>query len=191
MAAWRSGGRSSCRAAGLRAATADTAATSSWSPASGTTRWCISGSIPNTRRERGRHGEGSNCTGREGEDVVLKVPVGTIVYDELTGELVHDFAGPDERVVIAQGGRGGRGNARFATSTHQAPREHEQGFPGEERDAAAGVEAAGRCRAGGISECRQVHADFADLGGAAEDCGLSVYDAAAEPGRGGGGRAAG
>jgi GTP-binding protein len=88
---------------------------------------------PEYKAERGRHGEGKNCTGREGESVVLKVPVGTIVRDELTGELVHDFAGPDERVVIAQGGRGGRGNARFATSTHQAPREHEQGFPGEER----------------------------------------------------------
>jgi len=88
---------------------------------------------PEYKAERGRHGEGSNCTGREGVDVVLKVPVGTIVYDELTGELVHDFAGPDERVIIAKSGRGGRGNARFTTSTHQAPREHEQGFPGEER----------------------------------------------------------
>ena len=88
---------------------------------------------PEYTAERGRHGEGKNCTGREGESIVLKVPVGTIVRDELTGELVHDFAGPDERIVIAQGGRGGRGNARFATSTHQAPREHEQGFPGEER----------------------------------------------------------
>ena len=88
---------------------------------------------PEYKAERGRHGEGSNCTGREGEDVVLKVPVGTIVYDLMTGELVHDFAGPDERVIIARGGRGGRGNSRFTTSTHQAPREHEQGFPGEER----------------------------------------------------------
>jgi GTP-binding protein len=88
---------------------------------------------PEYKAERGRHGEGSNCTGREGVDVVLKVPVGTIVRDELTGEVVHDFSGPDERVVIAHGGRGGRGNARFATSVHQAPREHEQGFPGEER----------------------------------------------------------
>jgi len=88
---------------------------------------------PEYKAERGRHGEGSNCTGREGEDVILKVPVGTIVYDEMTGELVHDFTGPDERVVIVRGGRGGRGNARFATSTHQAPREHEAGFPGEER----------------------------------------------------------
>jgi GTP-binding protein len=88
---------------------------------------------PEYKAERGRHGEGSNCTGREGDDVVLKVPVGTIVYDELTSEVVHDFGGPDERVIIAKGGRGGRGNARFTTSTHQAPREHEQGFPGEER----------------------------------------------------------
>src|SRR5215831_5114378 len=88
---------------------------------------------PEYKAERGRHGEGSNCTGREGETVVLKVPVGTIVYDELSGELVHDFTGPDEHVIIACGGRGGRGNARFATSTHQAPRGCEQGFPGEER----------------------------------------------------------
>ena len=88
---------------------------------------------PEYKGERGRHGEGSNCTGREGDDVLLQVPVGTVVYDEMTGELVHDFAGPDERVIIAKGGRGGRGNSRFATSTHQAPREHEQGFPGEER----------------------------------------------------------
>jgi GTP-binding protein len=65
---------------------------------------------------------------------VLKVPVGTIVYDEDTGEMVHDFSRPDERVVIARGGRGGRGNAQFATSTHQAPREHEDGRPGEERN---------------------------------------------------------
>ncbi|HZP25100.1 MAG TPA: GTPase ObgE [Terriglobales bacterium] len=89
---------------------------------------------PEYKAERGRHGEGSNRTGREGENVVLKVPVGTIVYDELTGEVVHDFSHPDEHVVIARGGRGGRGNARFATSTHQAPREHEEGRPGEERN---------------------------------------------------------
>ncbi len=88
---------------------------------------------PEYKAERGRHGEGSNKTGREGANVVLKVPVGTIVYDETTGELVHDFSHPDERIVVARAGRGGRGNARFATSTHQAPREHEEGHPGEER----------------------------------------------------------
>ncbi len=88
---------------------------------------------PEYKAERGRHGEGSNKTGREGGDVTLKVPVGTIVYDEETDQKVWDFSRPDERIVIAHGGRGGRGNARFATSTHQAPREHEDGRPGEER----------------------------------------------------------
>jgi len=88
---------------------------------------------PEYKAERGRHGEGSNKTGREGVDVTLKVPVGTIVYDEETGQKVWDFSRPDESIVIAHGGRGGRGNARFATSTHQAPREHEDGRPGEER----------------------------------------------------------
>src|SRR5262244_402199 len=88
---------------------------------------------PEYKAERGRHGEGAKRTGRDGVDVILKVPVGTIVYDEETGEKVHDFSHSDERVVIARGGRGGRGNAQFATSTHQAPREHEDGRPGEER----------------------------------------------------------
>ena len=88
---------------------------------------------PEYKAERGRHGEGSNRTGREGVDVILKVPVGTLVYDDATGERVHDFSRADDRIVIARGGRGGRGNARFATSTHQAPRECEAGFPGEER----------------------------------------------------------
>jgi GTP-binding protein len=88
---------------------------------------------PEHKAERGRHGEGSNCTGRDGESVVLKVPVGTIVYDKETGEKVHDFSQPDERVIVAHGGRGGRGNQHFATSTHRAPREHEEGKPGGER----------------------------------------------------------
>ena len=88
---------------------------------------------PEYSAERGRHGEGSNKTGREGVDVMLKVPVGTIVYDDETGDKVFDFSQPDQRLVIAHGGRGGRGNARFATSVHQAPREHEEGRPGEAR----------------------------------------------------------
>lgn len=88
---------------------------------------------PEHKGERGEHGMGSNCTGRDGKNVVLKVPVGTQLYDAETGELVHDFSHPDERVVIAKAGRGGRGNQHFATSTHQAPREHELGKPGEER----------------------------------------------------------
>src|SRR3954470_1018580 len=88
---------------------------------------------PEHNAQRGRHGEGSNCTGQAGYDVVLKVPVGTSVYDIESGELVHDFSQPNERVIVAHGGRGGRGNQHFPTSTHQAPREHEDGRPGEER----------------------------------------------------------
>jgi GTP-binding protein len=88
---------------------------------------------PEYKGERGRHGEGSNRSGKEGHEVVLKVPVGTILCDADTGERIHDFSRPDERLVIARGGRGGRGNQHFATPTHQAPREHELGRAGEER----------------------------------------------------------
>jgi GTP-binding protein len=88
---------------------------------------------PEHRAERGRHGEGSNRTGHDGACVELKVPVGTLVRDAETGEALKDFTRPDEVFLVARGGRGGRGNARFATSTHQAPREHEPGKPGEER----------------------------------------------------------
>jgi GTP-binding protein len=88
---------------------------------------------PEHRADRGRHGEGSNRKGRDADSIELPVPVGTVVYDAETGEMVHDFTHPGERFTIARGGRGGRGNARFATSTHQAPTEHEAGRPGEER----------------------------------------------------------
>jgi GTP-binding protein len=88
---------------------------------------------PEHEAGRGRHGEGSNRTGRDGEAIELPVPVGTVVYDEETGEKLHDFTRHGERFVIAKGGRGGRGNARFASSTHQTPTEHEAGRPGEER----------------------------------------------------------
>ena len=88
---------------------------------------------PLHRAQRGEHGMGSNCTGLDGRSITLHVPVGTALYDLETGELVHDFQQPDECIVVAKGGRGGRGNQHFATSTHQAPREHELGRPGEER----------------------------------------------------------
>jgi len=88
---------------------------------------------PEHKAQRGEHGMGSNCTGQDGRSITLQVPVGTSLYDAATGELVHDFREPDERIVVAKGGRGGRGNQHFATSTHQAPREHELGRAGEER----------------------------------------------------------
>ena len=86
---------------------------------------------PEHNAQRGRHGEGSQRTGRDGTDVELPVPIGTVVYDAETGEQLYDFTHPGERYVVAKGGKGGKGNARYATSTHQAPTEHEDGFPGE------------------------------------------------------------
>jgi GTP-binding protein len=88
---------------------------------------------PEHTAERGRHGEGSNRTGREGTSIDVPVPVGTLVYDDETGELLHDFTRPGERFVIARGGKGGRGNQHFATPVHQAPTEHEPGRPGDEK----------------------------------------------------------
>jgi GTPase len=85
------------------------------------------------RAQRGRHGEGSNCSGHSGEDTLLQVPVGTVVHDEGTGEQLADLTAPGQRITVAVGGRGGRGNQHFAKPWHQAPRESEEGQPGEER----------------------------------------------------------
>jgi GTPase len=86
------------------------------------------------RADRGRHGEGSNCSGHAGADTVLLVPVGTVVTDETTGERLADLTKPGQRLTVVQGGRGGRGNQHFAKPWHQAPRESEEGQPGEERN---------------------------------------------------------
>jgi GTP-binding protein len=85
------------------------------------------------RADRGRHGEGSNCTGHSATDMVLEVPVGTVVFDLDTGEQLADLTGANQRFVAARGGHGGRGNQHFAKPWHQAPRESEDGQRGEER----------------------------------------------------------
>ncbi|HEY3041865.1 MAG TPA: GTPase ObgE [Pyrinomonadaceae bacterium] len=84
--------------------------------------------------ERGRHGEGSNCSGREGEDRIVRVPVGTQIFDSTSGELLQDLAADGARWLAAKGGRGGFGNAHFATSTNRAPRYHQVGSKGEEME---------------------------------------------------------
>ncbi|MEM7261275.1 MAG: GTPase ObgE [Planctomycetota bacterium] len=86
--------------------------------------------------KRGAHGMGKNRTGANGADVVIRVPKGTLVRDTKTGELIVDIQEHGQEVVIARGGRGGRGNKRFATSTHQAPREFEDGEPSVELELA-------------------------------------------------------
>ncbi|MEW5762825.1 MAG: GTPase ObgE [Bacillota bacterium] len=85
------------------------------------------------RAARGAHGLGKNMHGRDGEDLVVRVPVGTVVRDAATGALLADLVTDGQEVVVARGGRGGRGNARFATSTRRAPAFAEKGKPGEER----------------------------------------------------------
>ncbi|MFL6236190.1 MAG: GTPase ObgE [Thermoanaerobaculia bacterium] len=83
--------------------------------------------------DRGRHGEGSNRAGKDGEDLEVAVPLGTVVYDEETGEMLGEILTDGERLRVVAGGRGGRGNARFATATNQAPRRADPGQGGEER----------------------------------------------------------
>lgn len=82
----------------------------------------------------GGRGGPNNMTGRSGEDLIIQVPPGTMVYDDDTGELLGDLIEPGQRLVVCRGGRGGRGNARFATPRNQAPRIAEKGEPGEERN---------------------------------------------------------
>ncbi|MGH9869126.1 MAG: GTPase ObgE [Candidatus Polarisedimenticolia bacterium] len=82
---------------------------------------------------RGQHGMGSNCHGRNGDDLIIPVPPGTVVLDETGTQVLADLREAGERFVAAKGGRGGRGNARFATSTNQAPRRHDPGEEAEQR----------------------------------------------------------
>ncbi len=89
---------------------------------------------PEHKADRGGHGEGSDRSGRDAADVTVRVPVGTQVLDTETGDLLHDLATDGERWLAARGGRGGFGNAHFATSTNRAPRYHQEGSPGDERE---------------------------------------------------------
>ncbi len=82
---------------------------------------------------RGSHGQGSNKTGKRGADIEVRIPVGTLVCDEKTGEVIHDFTDPQDRFPIAAGGRGGHGNAHFASSTNRTPSRAQDGLPGEEK----------------------------------------------------------
>lgn len=89
---------------------------------------------PEHKAERGRHGEGSNRFGKDGADTIVKVPVGTEIYDAESNDLLFDFTEPGQRYRAAKGGKGGWGNAHFATSTQRAPKYHYNGRPGEERE---------------------------------------------------------
>lgn len=86
------------------------------------------------KAKRGAHGSGSNSTGLSREDIYIDMPVGTIIKDKKNGRVVADLTQPDEVILLAKGGRGGRGNAHFATSTNRAPHTAEDGGAGEERE---------------------------------------------------------
>jgi GTP-binding protein len=88
---------------------------------------------PHYKAQRGQHGKGKNCTGRSGDDLFIHVPVGTQVRDIESGEVIADLVEAGQNMIVARGGKGGRGNARFATSTRQAPRYCEPGVDGEEK----------------------------------------------------------
>jgi GTP-binding protein len=91
------------------------------------------GRSPRYAAQKGQPGGTANCTGRSGEDLVIEVPIGTEVRDVVRGHLLRDLVAEGDEVVIARGGRGGRGNSRFATAVNQAPRRSDPGEPGEER----------------------------------------------------------
>jgi GTP-binding protein len=82
----------------------------------------------------GQPGEGKNRSGKSAKDLLIKVPVGTVIKDRKTGEVLFDLAKPGQKAIVARGGKGGRGNMRFATPVDRAPRKFEKGEPGEERD---------------------------------------------------------
>ncbi len=88
---------------------------------------------PINKAKKGAHGEGGNRQGKKGEDLHLGVPVGTIVKEKNKEDVLFDFISPGQKYLAAKGGKGGRGNASYVSSTHQAPREREEGQPGEEK----------------------------------------------------------
>ena len=139
---------------------------------------------PEHTAERGRHGEGSNRTGREGASIEVPVPVGTVVYDADTGELLHDFT--ESRRALSDRARRSRRARQPALRHSHAPGAHRArtGTPGRRAAPAARAEAAGRRRTGRIPERRKIHADLAHLGRAAQDRRLSVHHARTEPRRG-------
>lgn len=89
---------------------------------------------PEHKAERGRHGEGSNRFGKDGDDALVRVPVGTQIFDPETNELLFDFTEAGQRYLAAKGGKGGWGNAHFATPTRRAPKYHYTGRPGGEKE---------------------------------------------------------
>ena len=179
----RSAGRSTSPRAGPRAATAVAAAASSSSAHRGL--WTL---LDYTYRRRwtaesGDHGGPNQETGKSADDVELPVPLGTVVRDADSGELLGEVLADGDRLLVAKGGRGGQGNQHFATPTHQAPHEFQPGEDGERRPHPAHPQAHRRRGAPRRAQRGQEHAPRDGDGGAAQDRRLSVHHARAEPRR--------
>ena len=106
----------------------------------------------NVFAENGENGSGNNCTGRFGKDVIIDVPLGTIARDEESGKVEAEILEDGQELIWIKGGRGGLGNANFATPTNQAPEHAQPGEPGLEGWEGAGIESAGRCGFGGVPQ---------------------------------------
>ena len=128
------------------------------------------------KAKNGGHGKGQDRTGAKGADMVLKVPLGTQIFDEDGATLIADLAPPGDRILLVRGGNGGFGNAHFKSSTNRAPRQANPGQPGEEMDLAE-AEADRRCRTGRAAQCRQIDPACRGQRGEAEDRRLSLHHA--------------
>lgn len=129
---------------------------------------------------RGEHGMSKNQHGRNADDMVIKVPPGTVVTDDDTKQVIADLTEHGQQAVIARGGRGGRGNSRFATPANPAPQLSENGEPGKERYVVLEFKSACGCRTCRIPECWKIHFTVCCLICKAENCGLSLYNACPE-----------
>ena len=127
------------------------------------------------KAENGRPGEGSNCTGANGQHLVLKVPVGTVIYDQGTGERIGEVIESDQRLRVAHGGHRGLGNTRFKSSTNRTPSTVYLWRSGRGQRYSNGIAVVGRCGVVRLSQCGQIIVDFDGVVGQAQGGGLSFY----------------
>ena len=120
------------------------------------------------RAENGRPGSGRDRIGKSGEDIHISVPLGTLVYNDDTDELIGDLVAEDDVLLVARGGAHGLGNARFKSSANRAPRKTTKGTGGEIRNLRSGVTGVSRCGPARLAQCRQIHVCTAGIGGNTE-----------------------